>query len=207
MFRSSRKKKEPPPTSSSLATADPSSDASKKAKKKDPKFKVDPSDPFYSMVNGWSFIIRGKPLPQQRNRWGKGGHIYPPSKKDQAEFNSACQELFASKEEALPRIADKVIVTMELRYAFPYKFGGEQNLWSHADIDNLCKFTLDALGHNKTFYHDDRQVKKVQMEKCFDNRYGSEGFTRVKVFFKRPFATDEVISIGDSSSDAADGDD
>lgn len=192
---SSRKKKAPPPASSSTTPSAATPNGSKAKKKKESKFWFDKADPFYIYHNGLSFIIRGKPLPQQRPKWGSG-RLFPPSKKDQIDFNSTCQELFAAKQMSIPSVKDKVDVILELRYGFAAQKQKEQHIWSCADVDNLCKFTLDAMGYNRTFYHDDRQVTKVSMEKCFDTRYGGRGFTRVHLTFKSEVpAASEIIVI------------
>ena len=63
---------------------------------------------------------------------------------------------------------------------------------SLSDLDNLLKFSLDALGVGRTFYYDDGQVSSFKdISKQFDGRYGGEGFTHVKV------GTKEVIEIDD----------
>jgi Holliday junction resolvase RusA-like endonuclease len=48
-----------------------------------------------------------------------------------------------------------------------------------ADIDNLCKFILDAC--NETFYGHDGQVVCLYADKDYDDAYGGKGYTKVKI--------------------------
>lgn len=187
----SPKKKQLLPTKAATTKAKRKAKAKAGRPSKHPaKFCFDGTDPFSAGENGVDFIIRGKPLPQQRDRIGKNGARYNPSKRDQQQaFNAVCKALFQEKGRRIPFISKGVEVSVSILYGFPST--KKQNIHTKADIDNLLKFTLDALGEGRTFYHDDGQVTGASVKKCFDEQYGGDGFTHVTI------SGQEVIEIED----------
>lgn len=104
------------------------------------------------------FIVRGDPKAQKRHRSGRGYH-YDPSKGDKADFL-----LLAHKH--IPKQPIEGPIFVKVRYYMPIptswpkyrKKAAENDLLPHIktpDLDNLVKFTLDALA---PYWVDDRQV-------------------------------------------------
>lgn len=159
--------------------------ASRKTKKKQktndkeekPKFESSHNDPFESTPTRVCFIIRGKPLPQYRDKPGWNFTRYNPSKKGQKNFRQVAAELCRSNIGRVPTVGCKVHVKVTCHFCFPFPRKGL--LKNTADIDNLSKFVLDAC--NKTFYGDDRHVVSLVADKAFDGSYGSAGYTIVTI--------------------------
>jgi len=104
------------------------------------------------------FTVRGDPKAQQRHRSGKGW-MYDPSKGAKATFL-----LLAHKH--IPKQPIEGPIFIKVRYYMPIptswpkyrKKAAETELLPHIktpDLDNLIKFTLDALA---PYWIDDRQV-------------------------------------------------
>jgi Holliday junction resolvase RusA-like endonuclease len=68
-------------------------------------------------------------------------------------------------------------IKIEIHFRFPSPKTGQ--IKNTADIDNLCKFILDAC--NETFYGDDGQVVCLYADKDYDDEYGGKGYTKVKI--------------------------
>lgn len=142
-----------------------------------PVFSADGNDPFIASRQSVEFIVRGKPLPQYRDKPGWNFTRYNPSKRYQKQFCQASTEQCLNHLSAVPNFGSVANISIHLHFRFPPpKTGLIKNT---ADIDNLCKFILDAC--NETFYGDDGQVVKLSADKGYDNDYGGEGFTRVSI--------------------------
>lgn len=152
----------------------------KSAKAKKPKkpsvFVVAVDDPFEASRTRVSFCVRGKPLPQQRDRFGYNGNRYNPSKPLQEAFAKAVREFFLSQG-GVPHFGNTLIgVTASFYLPTPKNQGSIKNT---ADVDNLCKFILDSL--NGILYNDDGQVVRLVAEKSFCDNRGGNGYTCVTI--------------------------
>ena len=77
----------------------------------------------------------------------------------------------------MPNFGSEAGIKIDVRFRFPSpKTGLIKNT---ADIDNLCKFILDAW--NGSFYGDDGQVVQLSADKGYDDAYGGEGYMRVTI--------------------------
>jgi Holliday junction resolvase RusA-like endonuclease len=146
-------------------------------KEEKPKFESSHNDPFESTPTRVCFIIRGKPLPQYRDKPGWNFTRYNPSKKGQNNFRQVAAELCRSNIGRVPTVGCEVHAKVTCHFCFPFPRKGL--LKNTADIDNLSKFVLDAC--NKTFYGDDRQVVSLVADKAFDGSYGGAGYTIVTI--------------------------
>lgn len=122
------------------------------------------------------------PTSLKRHRHTKSGHSYDPSAKDKLEF--------ASKVELPEEImTGPIIATLDFYEKRPkchYRSGKYSDLLkpkapkyniSKKDIDNFCKFVLDAL--NKKLYNDDSQIIVLNSTKNYtDNK--EEGYILMK---------------------------
>ena len=113
-------------------------------------------------------------------KWAIKNYTINPSRKGEDEFNSVCKELFQRKGFEIPCIEKGKQVFLKVLFAFP---SSEGNIHVRPDLDNLVKFTLDAMGgkRRRTFYHDDGQVTMICAQKELDNRFGGKGFTEVEI--------------------------
>lgn len=111
-----------------------------------------------------TFSIHGTPLYKQRSARGRNGNQYNPSKRDEAAFRSAVDGLLSDRLGRIglqrPHFAAGVSLTVHALYQFP-----QSSNHKLPDIDNLLKFTLDALGHG-FLYQDDCQVVRVYASKA-----------------------------------------
>lgn len=142
-----------------------------------PAFTVDSSDPFASSSTGVHFVVRGKPLPQYRDKPGWNLTRYNPSKRLQNEFRELASLICVTHAGFVPNFGSDAEVKVEVQFRFPPPKTGR--LKNTADIDNLSKFLLDAC--NKTFYGDDGQVVSLIADKGYDDSHGCAGFTSVTI--------------------------
>ena len=119
-------------------------------------------------------MIEGRPIPLKRHRTTKTGHRYDPSARDKADFLDKVRATGS-----LPAQPLFEPLCMELLFEMPRAkshFGTGRNAGKlkqsaprfHTkvpDVDNLCKFVLDAL--NKYMYKDDSCIVKVICEKRY----------------------------------------
>ena len=175
----------PPPSSTTTDKAGGQKKAGRGRPKGPPKYWFDLNDPFEVSSSGLSFVIRGRPAPWERamnvaRKWAIKNYTINPSRKGEDEFNSVCKELFQRKGFEIPCIEKGKQVFLKVLFAFPTSEG---NIHVRPDLDNLVKFTLDAMGgkRRRTFYHDDGQVTMICAQKELDNRFGGKGFTEVEI--------------------------
>ena len=106
-------------------------------------------------------IVEYPPTSLKRHRHIKSGHSYDPSAKDKIQFASKVN----LPEEPLKGALKATLDFYEKRPKCHYRTGKYSDLLkpnaphfntSKRDIDNFCKFVLDAL--NKRMYDDDSQI-------------------------------------------------
>lgn len=113
------------------------------------------------------FEVAGKPSPKKRAAYGRNSNRYNPSKVDEQDFAEVVKGLCHRYHvQSVPKFAHDVLLAMHIVFYFPCKTDGSSSLCNEADIDNLCKFVLDAL--NDVLYADDRQIIELTATKCFD---------------------------------------
>lgn len=153
-----------------------------KKPKKPPQFAISEQDPFEICDDAITFCIRGKPLPQSRDRMGWNGTRYNPSKRSQNGFGNVVMEACRTRASNDVLVSGtlfgdcKVEATVSFFFPTPKTTGKLQNT---ADIDNLLKFVFDAL--NGVLYNDDGQVVRVVAEKSFCGARGGNGYTCVTI--------------------------
>ena len=151
------------------------------------------ADAFEALPASAEFLIRGKPLAQQRNRPGRNRNQYNPNRAQQQAFNATTRALFQAHQGEIPFAPVDVPVYIRVVFAFPFPVGVPPRITRRADIDNLAKFLLDALDGD--FYADDGQVVNLNAIKIFDNEHGGQGYTLVRIWRNAPAR--EVIVIDD----------
>ena len=122
------------------------------------------------------------PTSLKRHRHTKYGHSYDPSAKDKLEFVNKVE----LPENLLEGALKATLHFYEKRPKCHYRSGkfsdelkpkAPKYNTSKKDIDNFCKFVLDAL--NKRFYNDDSQI----IELCATKNYTKnkeDGFIYIK---------------------------
>lgn len=95
----------------------------------------------------------------------------------QEEFCQVASDLCQSHIGSVPSLGKEVLVKVEVKFRFPPPKTGK--LKHTADIDNMCKFVLDAM--NAVFYGDDGQVSVLLSDKGYDDDYGGDGYTMVTI--------------------------
>ena len=136
------------------------------------------------MVN---FLIKQRPKPQQRHR-NRGKFHYDPSSQDKKDF------ILQAKQYALKKPTSNVL---DVHFTFCYKRPKSHYRsvnkkpvlkddlpyyrLGKPDIDNLCKFYMDAM--NGIFYTDDSQITSINAVKV----YGSEDYIHVKMFYNKNY--------------------
>lgn len=133
-------------------------------------------------MTSYSITIPGDPIPQKRHRdcIGNRFHKYDPSAKEKKEFAKKLITSGATKF-LCPLFID-VIFASSIK---PSIRESERNsrLWgvvndSHVDVDNLCKFMLDAC--NGILWDDDSQV--ICLSAC--KVYSEKPFTKMIIMPK-----------------------
>jgi Holliday junction resolvase RusA-like endonuclease len=142
-----------------------------------PAYKADGTDPFNASRTSVEFVVRGKPRPQYRDKPGWNFTRYNPSKTLQTQFCCIAVEQCLNHAGSVPNFGADARIKIEIHFRFPSPKTGQ--IKNTADIDNLCKFILDAC--NETFYGDDGQVVCLYADKEYDDEYGGEGYTKVKI--------------------------
>tara|TARA_Y100001938_G_scaffold73085_1_gene101284 strand:+ start:384 stop:788 length:405 start_codon:yes stop_codon:yes gene_type:complete len=130
------------------------------------------------MIN---LFVQTKPRPQQRHR-SNGRFQYDPSSKEKKKFIDMVKDRIPKKP-----TKDNIDMTFTFCYKRPqthYRSKNKQKILkddipyykpSVPDIDNLCKFYMDAMqGH---FFKSDSQVVSIKAIKV----YGTEDFIHIKI--------------------------
>lgn len=125
------------------------------------------------------FEIIGRPLPQQRMRFGKQGRVYNPSKKDeqciqwQAKFYAPQEPLMSAIQLDLtfyfepPKSVSSMVRRQMLNHVIHHK--------TRPDVDNCAYIVTNAL--KNMFYVDDSQI----IDLCIHKRYGHQAKTVVRI--------------------------
>jgi crossover junction endodeoxyribonuclease RusA len=93
-----------------------------------------------------SFVVRGRAVPKQRAKVGKGNVYTPDETRNYEEYVGWC-----AKSGGCERLSGNVGVEMVV-----YRVG------KIGDLDNIIKAVCD--GMNGICYKDDRQIKKISAE-------------------------------------------
>jgi len=131
--------------------------------------------------------IKGNPIPQQRHRHFKFG-TYDPCKKEKEQFLlKALKDYNYSKGFNHLPILNAVNINIKFYMKRPkshYRTGKFADLikekWQEIyhtkkpDIDNLIKFTLDALSGHNGFFLDDNQIYSIYAEKIYSDNPHTE---------------------------------
>ena len=111
-----------------------------------------------------------KPVPQWRSRSNIHGNHYNPSKRQQEQFKTCCMNMFCTFTEKAPPMFERIQpLKINIEYYLPHSKTGKRyilNKSSQSELDNLMKFTLDALVG--VFYHDDIQVCETSCSKRYE---------------------------------------
>lgn len=98
------------------------------------------------MTNKLHFIVSTNPLPKQRPRLGKGGHVFTPDKTVIYEQIVAWECKAAMLEQSIDIFTGDIGIIITFHRSDKLR----------ADSDNLCKSVLDAC--NGVAWRDDSQV-------------------------------------------------
>lgn len=130
-----------------------------------------------SMVH---FRIPGKPRAWKRFGvdWFRR-HVCNANAAEQKQLKEATKTLFTAQREPVVTRFDNQLLAVSVTFAFPKPRTTPGNLASLADVVNLVKNVLDA--HSKLLHVDDKQIVNLTVQKKFDTRAGSAGFTEVAI--------------------------
>lgn len=103
--------------------------------------------------------IPGNPKPKQRPRMGRGGHFYSPSSADEVQAGKEIYLQFAIKRKGGLWDATKPV---NVKIHFHYKSGRGRT----PDVDNLLKFTLDAIEKSGIVKNDRLITVKEMLYDC-----------------------------------------
>ena len=130
------------------------------------------------------FEVSGVSQPKKCAAYGRHFQCYNPSKLAEQEFVGVVQSLCERSLGSVPKFAADALVKVRIDFFFPCNCTSnrvERKILATADIDNLCKFVLDAL--NTVLYADDRQVVALSASKAFDAE-NTKGRTAVTLSLK-----------------------
>lgn len=113
------------------------------------------------------FEVAGRPQTKKRIAVGCKNNTYNPSKPIEQEFAAVVVDQCNKNLVSLPRFSPSECLHVDVKFLFPPKQSCKGNqLLQEADVDNLCKFVLDAL--NKVLYADNRQIIGLTARKALD---------------------------------------
>lgn len=141
-------------------------------------FSFDMDTPFTANRNFVHFVIQGRPLPFKRPGFGWNKRRYNANKGEQAVFVRTMLSLFEAHDAELIHFDRSCEIDVKLVYFLPGSVTTRP-----PDVDNLAKFTLDAL-QGAGIFPNDCQVTKLLAEKrlCSTNkRAASNGATEITV--------------------------
>jgi Holliday junction resolvase RusA-like endonuclease len=121
---------------------------------------------FSYTTNAVYFEVNGRPVPKKRAAWGRNNNCYNPSQSEEREFASVVNDTFVGRLGQVPSFHHTLALAIDVCFKFPNQ---GTSIMATADIDNLCKFVLDAL--NGVLYHDDRQIVTLKASKLFDSSH------------------------------------
>lgn len=123
------------------------------------------------------------PTSLKRHRHTRNGHSYDPSAKDKMDFAA----LVEMPEETLKGPLRATINFYSIRpkshwrtgkYAGELKASAPKFNTSRRDVDNLCKFVLDAL--NARLYDDDSQIIELHATKNYAPDRSTDGYIHMR---------------------------
>ena len=152
-----------------------------------------------SVVQEYSFVVTGAPIPQARPRFSQKGFVFNPQRTKINQFRAkAMRSLTDNSPTISPTLplltAVSVRITFKMRRPLSHFYGHNRSRavkteYSNAntnmhlsrtgDIDNLTKFVLDAL--QPTIIHDDKQVVELYCLKTYDDEQPCNGRTEVNI--------------------------
>jgi Holliday junction resolvase RusA-like endonuclease len=121
---------------------------------------------FSYTTNAMYFEVAGRPVPKKRAARGRNNNCYNPSQPEEREFASVVNDTFLGRLGRIPAFQRTLALAVDVCFVFPNQ---GSSIVATADIDNLCKFVLDAL--NGVLYHDDRQIVMLKASKLFDSSH------------------------------------
>jgi Holliday junction resolvase RusA-like endonuclease len=121
------------------------------------------------------FEVVGRPVQKKRAARGKYSNCYNPSQSDEKEFASIVKDVCFAHLGRVPTFQHTLALAVDVRFLFPDQ---GSSIFATADIDNLCKFVLDAL--KGILYNDDRQIVTLKASKLFDSSH-QLGCTKVDI--------------------------
>ncbi len=105
------------------------------------------------LVPGISFTVPGRPVPKQRPRMGRGGHMYTPRRtRDYEQLVGQCALAAGAK-----RNREPVAVRLEIHVRPSLRL----------DVDNVAKSVLD--GCNGVVWDDDARVRCLEVVRVDDD--------------------------------------
>jgi Holliday junction resolvase RusA-like endonuclease len=137
-----------------------------KKKKKPIFFSNSHASAFSYTTNRLYFEVAGRPVQKKRAARGRNNNCYNPSQSEEREFASVVNDIFVEHLGRVPTFQRTSALTVDVRFLFPDQ---GSSIFATADIDNLCKFVLDAL--SGILYNDDRQIVTLKASKLFDSSH------------------------------------
>ena len=108
------------------------------------------------------FVLEGRPVPKERPRMARNGHVYTPGKTVEAEKRVA--EAYAVASVAAHGRVVRFVGDVEIRMGFMMPDR------RRSDWDNLAKLVCDGL--NDVAYDDDTQIVNAQIFKA-SSKFGA----------------------------------
>ena len=163
-------------------------------------YSADTADPFHVDAENRAlfFIIMGKPRTKMSSNIGRNGGRYSKSSIYMREFASVVRNLLMHKIGHIPDwFLGRDDVLVEFTYVYKTPRSDTARLATVGDLDNLCKFTCDALDHLK-LYTDDSAISSISVKKRFAKKmnrfkkYTEHGATFVRMSIDN-FADEELM--------------
>lgn len=105
------------------------------------------------------FEILGTPRAKKRAAYGTRGHRYNASQAEEQQFAATVKSVLSDSTGSVPTFDSSALLCMDVGFVFP----AGKKLLATADVDNLCKFVMDAL--NGVLYSDDKQIVELRAKK------------------------------------------
>lgn len=147
---------------------------SNKIKKKKTEFVLDPETPV--VYDGTKILFRmlGKPVPLQRACLSASMHLYNPNKAETTSFQSVLKQILREQH------IEKPVFAKGTRLHLKVHFQLEDCASRSPDVDNLCKFVMDAC--EKYMFIDDRMIFTLTATKISGKGKGKAGWTHVELY-------------------------
>lgn len=132
------------------------------------------------------------PGPGNPRTWSRP-HMYDPSSRQKTDYAKKVQAAMVEYGLAQPYFNQDAPITLEIRFVLPRRLqdwvrhGGNvavltpnaQTYPKHKDVDNMLKFTMDAL--QGVVFLDDTTITKVIVEKMFPMKADSGGWAEISL--------------------------